>query len=341
MSDEKVLLGHGSGGSMMKRLIDEVFFTHYGDEILHRGDDAGVAPLPHPYTGKLAMSTDGYVVTPHFFPGGDIGRVAVCGTVNDVATSGAEVLYLSCAFILEEGFPTEHLTRIVTSMAQAADEAGVNIITGDTKVVDKGHGDGIFITTSGVGIVPEGIELSGANCKPGDKILISGTIGDHGICIMSQRENLSFYADIPTDAAPLNHMMREALKAAPHIRCMRDPTRGGVASTLNEFAQMSACDIEIEEMAVPLRDDVRGACEMLGYDPFQVANEGKIVVVVPAEEADAALAALQASPYGKNAALIGQVVEQSGDKGRVWLRTPLGATRVLDMLIGEQLPRIC
>lgn len=339
--DETVLLGHGSGGTMMKRIIDEVFFEAYADEELLEGNDA--ASLPAPAAGeRIAYSTDSFVVTPHFFPGGDIGRLAVCGTVNDVATSGAVPKYLSCGFILEEGFPVADLKRICKSMAEMAKEAGVHIVTGDTKVVNRGHGDGVFINTSGIGFIPEGVSLSGAFCKPGDKVLVTGTMGDHGITIMSCREELSFNADIQTDAAPLNHLIAEVIAAAPDTRCFRDPTRGGLASTLNELAAQSGVDFIVEEGAVPVKDAVLGACEMLGYDVYQVANEGKMVCVVPADQAEAALAAMRANKYGADAAIIGEVVETPEERDpRVSIRTGFGALRIMDMLVGEQLPRIC
>lgn len=339
--DETVLLGHGSGGTMMKRIIDEVFYEAYGSSELLEGNDA--ASLDAPETGqRIAYSTDSFVVTPHFFPGGDIGKLAVCGAVNDVATSGATPKYLSCGFILEEGFPVADLKRICKSMADAAQEAGVHIVTGDTKVVNRGHGDGVFINTSGIGFIPAGVELSGAFCKPGDKILVSGTVGDHGITVMACREELSFNADIQSDAAPLNHLIAEVLAAAPDTRCFRDPTRGGLASTLNELAGQSDVDFIVEEDAVPVKDAVRGACEMLGYDVYQVANEGKMVCVVPAEQADAALKAMQNNVYGVDAAIIGEVVEKPEDRSsRVSIRTGFGALRIMDMLVGEQLPRIC
>lgn len=339
--DETVLLGHGSGGTMMKRIIDEVFFEAYADEELLEGNDA--ASLPAPAVGeRIAYSTDSFVVTPHFFPGGDIGRLAVCGTVNDVATSGAVPKYLSCGFILEEGFPVADLKRICKSMAEMAKEAGVHIVTGDTKVVNRGHGDGVFINTSGIGFIPEGVSLSGAFCRPGDKILVTGTMGDHGITIMSCREELSFSADIQTDAAPLNHLIAEVIAAAPDTRCFRDPTRGGLASTLNELAAQSGVDFIVEEGAVPVKDAVLGACEMLGYDVYQVANEGKMVCVVPADQAEAALTAMRANKYGTDAAIIGEVVETPEERDpRVSIRTGFGALRIMDMLVGEQLPRIC
>lgn len=338
---QAVTMAHGSGGQMMRRIIDDVFLGAFDAPELHAGDDSGVAVLPP--TGRIAMSTDSFVVTPPFFPGGDIGRLAVCGTVNDVATSGAHVRYLSCGFILEEGFSIDDLRRICRSMADTAREAGVRIITGDTKVVERGRGDGVYINTAGVGEVPEGVELSSSSCRPGDKVIISGTLGDHGIAVMSEREGLSFTSAVRSDAAPLNHLVEAVVAAAPHARCFRDPTRGGLASTLNEFAEASGVAIEVQESAIPVRPEVAAACEMLGYDPLQVANEGKMVAVVPADEADAALGAMRSSRYGGDAAVIGEVLD-AGDspaQARVRVRTPWGATRVLDMLVGEQLPRIC
>ena len=333
VTDSTVLLGHGSGGQMMKRIIDEVFLDAFGSPELLEGNDAGVATLPA--SGRIAMSTDSFVVSPQFFPGGNIGRLAVCGTVNDVATSGANVRYLSCGFILEEGYPMDKLRQIVQTMAETASEAGVAIITGDTKVVERGGADGVYINTAGVGEMPVGVTLSGANCQPGDVILVSGTLGDHGIAIMSQREGLAFSSTIESDAAPLNHLIADVLAAAPDTRCFRDPTRGGLASTLNEFAQASNVAMEVDE-------DVQAACEMLGYDVLQVANEGKMVAVVPAEQADAALAAMRSARYGENAAIIGRVVPLgSSARPAVRVRTGWGSTRILDMLVGEQLPRIC
>lgn len=341
IQSETVMLGHGSGGSMMKRIIDEVFFAAYGTDELLRGDDAAVLPAPAPGE-RIAFSTDSFVVTPHFFPGGDIGKLAVCGTVNDVATSGARPLYLSCGFVLEEGFPMDDLRRICQTMAETAAEAGVRLVTGDTKVVNRGHGDGIYINTSGIGLLASGVDLGGAQCRPGDKVLVSGTLGDHGITIMSCREGLGFSAGIESDAAPLNHLIAEVLAAAPATRCFRDPTRGGLASTLNELAAQSGTDIVVEEDAVPVRNAVLGACEMLGYDVMQVANEGKMVCVVPSDQADAALTAMRANRYGADAAIIGEVAEAQPERGsKVFLQTAFGGRRILDMLVGEQLPRIC
>jgi hydrogenase expression/formation protein HypE len=336
MRQDRILLAHGSGGTMMRDLIEEVFVETFDEDALRKLDDAASLPFPG---GRLAFSTDTYVVNPVFFPGGDIGRLAVCGTVNDVATSGATPLYLSVGFVLEEGFMIEDLKRILISMRDAAREAGVHLVTGDTKVVEKGHGDGIFINTAGVGALADGIDLSGSNARPGDKVLVSGTLGDHGIAIVSIREGLEFSTDIETDAAPLGTLIANVLAAAPDARCFRDPTRGGLASTLNEIADASQVSITVDETAVPVKPQVRGASEMLGYDVFQVANEGKMIAIVPAEQAEAALAAMQASPYGEDAAIIGDVAESPA--GKVYVKTGFGATRIMDMLVGEQLPRIC
>lgn len=336
MRSDRILLAHGSGGTMMKELIEEVFMAGFGDEVLLRMDDAAALDFPG---SRLAFSTDTYVVHPLFFPGGDIGRLAVCGTVNDVATSGARPLYLSVGFVLEEGMPVEDLKRILVSMRDVAAEAGVRIVTGDTKVVERGHGDGCYINTAGVGVLPDGVDLSGSHCKPGDVVLLSGTLGDHGIAIVSTREGLEFSTDIRTDAAPLAALVSAVLEAAPDVRCFRDPTRGGLASTLNELAGASGVSITVNETDVPVNDQVRGASEMLGYDVFQVANEGKMVAVVPPEQAEAALAAMKSAPYGAHAAIIGSVAESPA--GKVYVRTAFGATRIMDMLVGEQLPRIC
>ncbi len=336
-STDTVLMAHGSGGTMMRDIIEQLFFEAYAGDTLKRADDAAAIDIA---ADRIAFSTDSFVVTPHFFPGGDIGHLAVCGTVNDVATSGAIPRYLSCGFVLEEGYPLDDLRRICASMAATAKEAGVEIVTGDTKVVNRGHGDGVYINTAGIGELRDGVDLSGSYIRPGDKVLVSGTIGDHGIAIISTREELSFSTAIESDAAPLNHMISEVLDACPagSVRAFRDPTRGGLASTLNEFAEASGVDIRIEEDDVPVHDQVRGACEMLGYDVFQVANEGKMVCVCAPEAAEAALAAMRANTYGADAAIIGEALE--GD-GRVFLRTAFGSERILDMLVGEQLPRIC
>ena len=339
-TDSTVLLGHGSGGQMMKRIIDEVFLDAFGSPELLEGNDAGVAALPA--SGRIAMSTDSFVVSPQFFPGGNIGRLAVCGTVNDVATSGANVRYLSCGFILEEGYPMDKLHQIVQTMAETAHEAGVSIITGDTKVVERGHGDGVYIAISGIGEkISEGT-ISGRAARPGDAVLISGTMGDHGTAILSFREGMSFGTTVESDCAPLNEMVEADLSAAPHVHVLRDPTRGGLAATLNEIASQSNVGILLEESTVPVRPEVRSACEFLGLDPLYVANEGKMIVIVPEDEADAALAAMRASPYGENAARIGRVTDDSDvPVGMVEMVTLMGGRRTVDWLAGEQLPRIC
>jgi hydrogenase expression/formation protein HypE len=336
MRSDRILLSHGSGGTMMRELIEDVFISRFNDEALLRMDDAASLVVP---PGRLALTTDTYVVTPRFFPGGDIGKLAVAGTVNDVATAGAVPMFLTVGFVLEEGLMVEELVRILDSMVAVATEAGVRIVTGDTKVVERGHGDGIYINTAGVGVVRDGLDLSSSHCRPGDVVLLSGTLGDHGIAVMSVREGLSFGTDILSDAAPLNHLVGAVLDAAPDVRCFRDPTRGGLASCLNELAGASGVSMTVDEDSVPVREQVRGACEMLGYDVYQVANEGKMVAIVPAEQADAALAAMRGSKYGEDAAIIGQVTE--GPAGRVYVQTTFGARRIMDMLVGEQLPRIC
>jgi hydrogenase expression/formation protein HypE len=336
MRSDRVLLAHGSGGTMMRELIEDVFVARFDDEALLRMDDAASLEIP---PGRIALTTDTYVVTPRFFPGGDIGRLAVAGTVNDVATAGATPLFLTVGFVLEEGLLIEELERILDSMASVAAEAGVRIVTGDTKVVERGHGDGIYINTAGVGVLRDGVDLSSRYLRPGDVVLLSGTLGDHGIAVMSTREGLSFGTDIVSDAAPLNRLVAATLDAAPGARCFRDPTRGGLASCLNELAAASGVSITVVEDSVPVREQVRGACEMLGYDVYQVANEGKMVAAVPAEQAGAALAAMRGAPYGADAAIIGEVSE--GPAGRVYVKTSFGARRIMDMLVGEQLPRIC
>lgn len=340
ITDSTVLLGHGSGGQMMKRIIDEVFLDAFGSPELLEGNDAGVAALPR--AGASPCRPTALWSRRSSSPAAISGRLAVCGTVNDVATSGANVRYLSCGFILEEGYPMDKLRQIVQTMAETAREADVSIITATPRWSSAAGADGVYINTAGVGEVPAGVALSGANCQPGDVILVSGTLGDHGIAIMSQREGLAFSSTIESDAAPLNHLIADVLAAAPDTRCFRDPTRGGLASTLNEFAQASVIAMEIDENAVPVRPDVQAACEMLGYDVLQVANEGKMVAVVPAEQADAALSAMRAARYGENAAVIGRVLPLAeGARPAVRVRTGWGSTRILDMLVGEQLPRIC
>lgn len=334
--EKKILLAHGSGGKLMHDLIKEFFLEGFSNPILAPLDDAASIEVG---TNRLAFTTDSYVVKPLFFKGGDIGRLAVCGTVNDLAMKGARPLYLSAAFVIEEGFPYSDLERIINSMVEASKEAGVQIVTGDTKVVEKGNADGLFINTAGVGVIPEGVEISARNAKAGDVVIISGSIGDHGIAVLSEREGLSFHTQIESDVAPLNGLVEALLEVTQEVHVLRDPTRGGLATTLNEIAEASAVSIEIDEAAVPLKDEVLGACEMLGFDPFQVANEGKMVAVLPEKWGARALEALRKHPYGKEAALIGRVKERP--RGKVILRTEIGTNRLLDMLMGEQLPRIC
>jgi hydrogenase expression/formation protein HypE len=339
MIHSHVLLAHGSGGRRTHDLIHDLFRSYFCSPLLAKGDDAAVWPANLPPEARLALTTDSYVVQPLFFPGGDIGTLAVCGTVNDLAMVGARPLYLSAGFILEEGLPLAQLERVVASMARSASEAGVHIVTGDTKVVDRGSADQVFINTTGVGVVSAGIDLSGANAMAGDRVLLSGPIGQHGLAIMTQREGLQFSLPLESDCAPLNGLVDAMLKAAPTIHCMRDPTRGGLATTLNEIAAQSQVGIEIEESRVPVPEGVRAACELLGLDPLYVANEGKLVAIVPPEMEDTVLDAMRRHRYGREAALIGGVC--ATHPGRVVLQTSLGAHRVLDMLSGAQLPRIC
>ncbi len=331
-------MGHGSGGGMTRELIDKVFKPYLSNPALEQGNDFADV---HAWNGagSLAISTDCHIVSPLFFPGGDIGRLAICGTVNDVAMSGAAPLYLTAGFILEEGLPVETLQRVLASMQAAAEEAGVQVVAGDTKVIEKGKADGLFITTSGVGFIPAGVIIRGDQAKPGDAVLISGTMGDHGIAVLTERGELGFSAKIESDVAPLNHLIRQVLDVAPHTHVLRDPTRGGLATTLNEIAEQSRQAILIEEDTIPLKPAVRSVCEMLGFDPLYVANEGKVIVILPEDEAESALAAMRANPYGRDAVRIGRV--QPDPAGRVLMHTSIGATRIVDVLAGEMLPRIC
>ncbi len=335
--EDRVLLAHGSGGKLMHDLIKRSFVSTLGNPILDKLDDSAVFELSG--NGRLAFTTDSYVVSPIFFPGGDIGKLAVCGTVNDLSMSGAIPLYLSLSFIIEEGLLITDLEKIVNSVHQATAEAGVKIVAGDTKVVDKGSADKLFINTSGVGIVPSGVNISGANARPGNKIIVSGTLGDHGIAIMSQREGLRFLTTLKSDCAPLNRLVAEMLTESHRINCLRDPTRGGLATSLNEIAKQSGVGIEIQEELIPVRDEVRGACELLGLEPLYIANEGKLIAVVEEEAAEGILGRMKKQPYGERAAIIGQVCSQH--PGRVVIKTPYGSSRILDMLSGELLPRIC
>jgi len=333
---DRILLGHGSGGKLSAELVRDIFLPAFYNPALAKLDDQAIVNVNG---SRIALTTDSFVVKPLFFPGGDIGSLAVHGTINDLAMGGAQPLFLTAAFILEEGFPMESLRRVVSSLRRAAEQAGVSVVTGDTKVVEKGKGDGLFINTTGIGVVPPGLELSANRARPGDRILLSGTIGDHGIAILAQREGLEFESAIESDSAALHNLVAEMLKAAPGIRCMRDPTRGGLSSTLNEIAAQSHVGIELDEWAIAVRDDVKGACEMLGLDPVYVANEGKLVAIVPPEQADALLETMRKHPLGKLSQVIGTVNEKN--RGLVTMRTSLGTTRIVDMLSGDQLPRIC
>ena len=333
---DAILLGHGSGGKLSAELLRDVFLPALGNPLLNRLEDQATLTLNGT---RLAFTTDSFVVKPLFFPGGDIGSLAVHGTVNDLAMGGARPVALSAAFILEEGFPVADLRRIVQSMAAAAARVGVPIVAGDTKVVEKGSGDGVFITTTGIGMVAAGVELSASYARPGDAIILSGAIGDHGIAILTQREGLELESAVESDSAPLNTLVECILGVTTAVRCMRDPTRGGLASTLNEIAAQSQVGIGIEEVAIPVHDTVRGACELLGLDPLYVANEGKLVAVVPAEVAGAVVTAMRAHPLGANAVVVGHVVALH--PGLVTMRTAFGTTRMVDLLAGGQLPRIC
>lgn len=337
ISDHReIVLAHGSGGKMTHRLIEKMVLPEFRNEWLEPMHDGAVFSLKG---ARIAFSTDSFVVKPIFFPGGDIGRLAVHGTVNDIAMCGARPLYLSAAFIIEEGMPMEDFRRVLRSMRQAADEAGVSLVTGDTKVVDRGKGDGIYINTSGVGLIGDGVNIHPGRARPGDQVIVSGPIAVHGIAIMSVREGLEFETGISSDTAPLNGLADAMLVARKDIHVMRDPTRGGVASALNEIAEKSGFGIRLEEAAIPLDEAVKGACEMLGFDPLHVANEGKLLAVVAPGDAEAVLAAMRGHPMGRGAAIIGEVV--ADHPGFVTMRTRVGGSRVVDMLSGEQLPRIC
>jgi len=333
---ERVLLGHGSGGKLSCELLNEVFLPALGNPVLDRLEDQAVVLLNG---ARLAISTDSFVVKPLFFRGGDIGSLAVHGTINDLAMGGARPLWLSAAFILEEGLPIETLRRIVSSMKEAAASGGVQIVTGDTKVVERGSADGVFINTTGVGLVREGIFLSANLAKPGDAILVSGTLGDHGIAILAEREGLQFETEISSDSAALDTLVTALLEGTQKIRCLRDPTRGGLSSTLNEIATSSQVGMELDETSIPVHEEVRGACEMLGLDPLYVANEGKLVAIAAPSAAEEALRRLQSHPLGKEARIIGRVTAEH--PRMVVMRTSLGTTRIVDMLAGDQLPRIC
>ncbi|MFZ0479465.1 MAG: hydrogenase expression/formation protein HypE [Terriglobales bacterium] len=338
---DTIVLGHGSGGRLSAELMRSVFLPAFRNPVLDRLDDQAIIDVNGT---RLAMTTDSFVVKPLFFPGGDIGSLAVHGTINDLAMGGAKPLFLSVAFIIEEGLSIAVLRRVVESLREAAQNTGVEIVTGDTKVVEKGSGDELFINTTGIGLVPKGLELSANRARPGDKVLLSGSIAEHGIAILAQREGLEFECPVESDSAALHGLVAKMLAAGGlpaenAIRCLRDPTRGGVSSTLNEIAEQSRVGIQLEESAIPIREEIRGACEMLGLDPLYVANEGKLIAMVAPEAADAVLNAMRADPLGQNARIIGTVVESASPI--VTIRTSLGTLRCVDMLAGDQLPRIC
>jgi len=333
---DAVLLGHGSGGKLSAELLRDVFLPVFRSRVLARLDDQAILEIGGE---RLAFTTDTFVVKPLFFRGGDIGSLAVHGTVNDLAMGGAEPLFLSAAFVIEEGLPIATLARIAESMGRAAEEAGIEIVTGDTKVVEKGKGDGVFINTTGIGRVHPGASLSAAHARPGDRVLLSGYLGDHGITILSEREDLGFEAEISSDSAALHTLVRAMLAASTAIRCMHDPTRGGLSSAANEIAISANVGIELEETAIPVREVVRGACELLGFDPLYVANEGKLIAIVAPERADAVLAAMRAHPLGRDSAIVGTVTERH--PGMVTMRTAFRTSRIVDLLPGDQLPRIC
>lgn len=339
LRDEKITLSHGSGGKATHNLIEGVFAPAFSNPLLDVMDDSATFAVDST-AQRLAFTTDTYVVSPLFFPGGDIGKLAVHGTINDLAMAGAQPLYLSAGFILEEGFPIAELRRIVASMAQAAADAGISIVTGDTKVVQRGKADGLFINTAGVGVIRANWPIGQTQLQPGDRVLLSGPIGDHGIAVMFAREALDIETDIQSDTAPLHSLAGAVLDAAGEaVHCMKDPTRGGVATALNEMAMGSEVSIALDEQSIPVRAEVRGACEILGLDPLTIANEGKMLAVVAAEKAESALAAMRAHPLGREATIIGTI--QAEPPGMVFLRTEIGCLRVLDMLVGDPLPRIC
>ena len=333
---DKVLLAHGGGGTLSQQLIQKLFFSQFNNDVLNVHHDSAMFELNG---SRLAFTTDSYVVQPIFFPGGNIGDLAINGTINDLAVSGAKPLYISVGFIIEEGFEIEELWKIVLSMKAAADKAGIKIVTGDTKVVDHGKGDKIFINTSGIGIIKDGIDIFPQNCKEGDSIILSGRIAEHGIAIMSAREGLEFETTIKSDSAPLNNLIEAVLRISNNIHVMRDPTRGGIASALNEIAQSSQKGIQLYEEKIPITEEVKGACEILGLDPLYIANEGKVLIFVPKSETEEVLNVMRNNPLGKDASVIGKVT--ISDPGLVVMKTLIGSSRIVDMISGEQLPRIC
>ena len=341
VSGQTITLAHGSGGKAMRDLIDDVFMRAFDNPVLSPLEDQARFAMSDllRHGDRLAFTTDSYVVDPLFFPGGDIGELAVYGTVNDLAVCGARPMYLSCAVILEEGFPMADLRRIAASMQRAAEAAGVQIVTGDTKVVHRGAADKLFINTSGVGVIPKGVNISAQRARPGDKILVNGTIGDHGVAILAARKDLALEVPIESDCQPLNGLVEALLEACPDVHCLRDATRGGIATVLNELAQHSRVCAYLDEFAIPVREAVKGVSEILGLDSLYFANEGKLIAVVPAERATDSLAAMRAHPAGADAAIIGEI--GASPEGEVIMRTGFGGDRIVDMLVGEQLPRIC
>ena len=329
-------IGHGGGGRSMSQLIESLFVTAFDNEFLRQGNDQAMFEVGQ---GRMVMTTDGFVVSPLFFPGGDIGSLAVHGTINDIAMAGAQPLYLSAGFVIEEGFSLAELARIVASMAAASNEAEVPVVTGDTKVVERGKGDGVFITTTGVGVVPDGVNISADRARPGDAIIVNGTIGDHGVAVMSKRKNLTFETDIISDSAPLHGLVAAMIRRVPDIRVMRDPTRGGLAATLNEIARQSGVGMVLREAALPVKPAVAAACELLGLDALNVANEGKLVAICPAQHASELVETMRRHPFGGDAAVIGEVA--ADDDCFVQMETVFGGKRMVDWLAGEQLPRIC
>ncbi len=336
LDNDTVVLGHGSGGTLSAELLRNVILPAYANPLLERLEDQATLDINGT---RIAFTTDSFVVKPLFFPGGNIGSLAVHGTINDLAMGGARPLFLSVSYILEEGFPVADLRRISESIGEAARACDVAVVTGDTKVVEHGSGDGLFINTAGIGIVPDGVAISAANAQPGDAVILSGPIGEHGIAILARREGLELECAVESDSAPLHRLVAKMLEVTRNIHCLRDPTRGGVASTLNEIAAQSRVGMRIDEDKIIVRDGVRGVCELLGLDPMYVANEGKLVAIVPADNAEAVVRAMRTDPLGRDAAIVGAVSER--DPGLVLMRTPYGTTRIVSMLAGDQLPRIC
>lgn len=333
--NDTILLAHGSGGRLSHDLVANTLLSRLANPYLNQLDDSAVFDL----RGRVAFTTDSYVVSPLFFPGGNIGKLAVCGTVNDLSMSGAEPRFLSLSLIIEEGFSMSRLEEIIGSVSETADRAGVMVVTGDTKVVDRGGADQVFINTAGVGLVPEGLEISGSRAEPGDKVILSGTIGDHGIALLSQREGLKFETTLESDCAPLNGLVREMVDVCGNIHCLRDPTRGGLASSLHEFAVSSRVGVRVKEESIPVKKTVLAACELMGFDPLYIANEGKLVAVVPPGDADAVLEAMSRNEFGREAMIIGEITDDH--PGRVVMETRLGTSRMIELSSGELLPRIC